>query len=694
MSDSPSPWNAPGAAHGRTRWLWPVLLCLLAYGLALEARLAELPKWQSAEFQAAGEYLAATHDSYAWLAGAQGLGDYAAFPFARLTRTLEEITGARPGNLALWAPAFFAALVAPATLLWGLLLGGRTAGLAAGLTGAILPGFFIRTRMGYWDTDVFTLLGPLVAALCLAALPGQAPAWTGLAAGLLCRFLNLPHHANVSLGFLTLALAVSLLLCRTSGPALARGLRLYLVFGLAAFPGWQDGAPPWQPGLGLVLAAGLALPPRLRLRGAQRVLDRPSVWLAALALLLLAVQAQDSLLELLRQAGDYLRPASDGGAPGGPLWPGVTQSIREVLVIDIPDTLARLGGTAWAGGAGLACLPLLFALRPRALLLLPTLGLGLASLWLGNRFSMYGGPAVVLGLGVCLDLALRRLWTGRGREIAALAAQCGLALALILPLAGLYRELPVNPVLDQAHAEALLDLRRQAPPGSLVWTWWDYGYAAQYFAQIRTAVDGGRHQGRDLYPLALALTTQSARQAAQVLRLAAADPEARWSRGDAAQAQKFLARLKERDLDLPPGPPLYLVVAWDDLNLARWITFYGQWNLAAGASSGGEILRLRSDADIDMERGVVALRHSGEAVRLAGMEFFTGRDVLRRSYDRGDGPRLALNVGRNEAYLLGAPVRRSMLARLLLDDPAEPDLAAAFRLVVDRSPDVRIYAIR
>jgi len=39
-------------------------------------------------------------------------------------------------------------------------------------------------------------------------------------------------------------------------------------------------------------------------------------------------------------------------------------------------------------------------------------------------------------------------------------------------------------------------------------------------------------------------------------------------------------------------------------------------------------------------------------------------------------------------------VRRSMLARLLLDDPAEPDLAAAFRLVVDRSPDVRIYAIR
>ena len=698
--------SAPGGPRRRARWAWLLLLVLVAYGLALEVRLAEIPKWERPEFRVAGEYLAATHDSYAWLAGAGGLGDYVHYPFSRLTRALEQGFGARPGNVAFWAPAFFAALAAPVTLLWGWLLGGRTAGLAAGLLGAILPGFYIRTRLGYWDTDVFTLLGPLTTALCLAAVvrevrrpdpaPADAlvPAVGALLAGLLCRVLDLPHQANVSLGLLTLALAVPLLLALARGPALARGLRLLAVFGLAAFPGWQQGASPWRAGLGLVLAILLVLLPRLRSAGAQRALRTPWPWLAALAVLVLAVQAQDSLLEFLRQGLGYLRPADNGAPADGPVWPGVTQSIREVLVMDIPDTLARLGGSAWAGGAGLACLPLLFVLRPEALLLLPTLGLGLCSLWLGNRFSMYGGPAVVLGLGVCLDLGLRRVWPlGRGRETAALALQCGLALTLVLPLAATYRELPVSPVLDQVHAEALVELGRQAPPGALVWTWWDYGYATQYYARRRTALDGGRHAGREVYPLALALTTPSARQAAQVLRLAAS-PEPPWTRGTGAQARDFLDRLTREDVAGPQTPPQYLVVAWEDLNLARWITFYGRWDLLAGQSRGGEIMRLRRDADIDPERGVVALRHSGEIVRLGSMEVFTGRDVLRRNYAHTEGTRLVLNAGRNEAFLLGEQVWRGMLLRLLLDDPGAPDIAPHFRLAVDRFPDARIYEVR
>lgn len=443
---------APGGPRRRARWTWLLLLALVVYGLALEVRLAEVPKWERPEFRVAGEYLAATHDSYAWLAGAEGLGGYVEYPFSRLTRALEQGFGARPGNVAFWAPAFFAALAAPVTLLWGWLLGGRTAGLASGLLGAILPGFYIRTRLGYWDTDVFTLLGPLTTALCLALL--------------------------------------------------------------------------------------------------------------------------------LRRARDA-EPAS----------------------------------------------------------------------------------------------------------------QESLALALVPPLAATYRELPVSPVLDRVHAEALVELGRQAPPGALVWTWWDYGYATQYLARRPTPLDGGRHAGREVYPLALALTTPSARQAAQVLRLAAS-PEPPWSRGTGAQARDFLERLAREDVAAPRTPPQYLVVAWEDLNLARWITFYGQWDLLTGQSRGGEILRLRRDANIDAERGVVALRHSGEIVRLGGMEVFTGRDVLRRDYDRAERTRLVLNADRNEAFLLGGPVWRGMLLRLLLDDPWAPDIAPYFRLAVDRFPDARIYEIR
>jgi len=46
-------------------------VCALAYVVALGLRLIELPEWSDPAFRHAGERLMATHDAYAFLAGAK-----------------------------------------------------------------------------------------------------------------------------------------------------------------------------------------------------------------------------------------------------------------------------------------------------------------------------------------------------------------------------------------------------------------------------------------------------------------------------------------------------------------------------------------------------------------------------------------------------------------------------------------------
>ena len=698
----------------RTDWAWLLLLSVLTYAFACSVRLADVPVWRHPALSVGGEFIAGTHDAYAWLAGALGVGDFTGYAFTRLTRFLLWLTGAKPGNLAFWGPAFLGALAAPVTLFWGWLLGGRTAGVAAGLLGAILPGFFVRTRLGYWDTDLFTLFGPLLAALLLACLVGLrtgrfgdpagrsrpvSPLWA-LAAGTLARLAALPHSDIFSLDILAFALAVPLLLVFSRGGERRQGLRDLTVFGLAAFAGWRQGDPAWHYAVGLGLAALLAFAERLPWPSARRLAGSAWIWGVCLLLLGAGVHVLDPVWTFLGKAGVYLHPVAENArvADGGPLWPGITQSIREARTVPLDDLLSRLSGSLRASCLGLAGFAAVLVLRPEAVLLLPTLGLGLSSFWLGNRFGMFAGPAVMLGLGVGLDFLLRRILRGRRPEaFLALVGQGLLAAVLALPLGDMYRGLPATPVLDRVHAETLQNLRLAAPPDARIWTWWDFGYATQYYAQRMTPTDGGRHAGRDIFPLALALTTPDARQAAAMIRFAAAhgdDPASEWDRLPAAETEDAIRGLGRADSGPWTGPRQYLVVTWENLELAWWITFYGGWDVVHGEGRGLRAKRLAEDFRLDRDNGTLTPENASFPIALGGLDVLSSEGSERKDFGRENAPRLLLNPDREDAFLVDAALARSMLVRLLLDDPAAPDIAASFHLVLDSFPHVRVYEVR
>lgn len=722
----------------RADWKQLALLAAVGFCVTLAVRLLEASNWNAPALMAGGERIMATHDSYCWLAGAKGVGDYVIFGMSGLARLISALAGQPLWSVGFWTPPVLASLTAVATGLWGWLLGGRRAAILPGLIGALSPGFYYRSRVGYYDSDVFTLLMPLVLGLFLALIiapcctrawaksdaerdpgplsalaPGLLP-WLALGFGLVARAAHFAHDDIHPLGIGLYWLALGLALATALPGRRARALSLLVVYGLAAYAGPRRfGMEIFQPGAAdlagmalAVCAAWLCWKRPARPAALVRLLDSPWAWLGILAVMTLACGLLLPLGPFWAKALNYFKPVADAGLarlPGGeagPSYPGITQSIREAK--NVADFGLFFEGASFSlvgGAAGFLGLLALVLLRPAFVLLLPITVLGFASLKLGARFAMFGGPVLALGFGVglywlCKALALR---LGRGlRALAWVQAGVGLAIALLL-YAPRYAATRPTPVLGPAHALALMDLRRAAPKDATVWTWWDYGYATQYYAERPTPTDGGRHAGRDIYATALALTTDSYRQAAQVIRLSAAqggNPAKRWDTMPALAVRQELEELRRSDAPLPAAKPQLLTVCWENLPLLYWISFYGSWDVVAGTGHHAAVMQISEAMDVDKLRGELSIKSKKVPLPLASAEVFGPEGTTRvEMAEHPGGPHLVINKLSGQALLLDDTAYNSMAVQLLLGDPDRPEQAKYFKLLHEGFPLVRIYEV-
>jgi dolichyl-diphosphooligosaccharide--protein glycosyltransferase len=323
-------------------------------------------------------------------------------------------------------------------------------------------------------------------------------------------------------------------------------------------------------------------------------------------------------LSYLKPVAEAAKTAGPAAAPG-PVYPGITQSIREAKnVADWGVFFAGMSLSSWVGAAsGLGVLALM-ALRPAFTLLLPLLGLGAASLFMGVRFAMFGGTAFALGLGIGAHWLAKALLHRTGAGARALpGVQVAVAAIGLFTYAHLYTAYKPTPVLAPAHALALMKLKDIAPKDASVWTWWDFGYAAQYYAERRTPTDGGKHAGRDIFPTALALTTPSFRQAAQLILLSAGldnEPARRWDKMPAKDVSLEIQALAQADVPLKRPAPQYLVVCWENVTLLHWLTFYGSWDLAAGKGVHAKTQSVDQAFNVDAGRGIMVMRGPGAPI--------------------------------------------------------------------------------
>lgn len=744
---------AGDAPSWKRDWRWVTLYCAVVYALVLAVRLSMASRWDAPELWVAGERIMATHDAYYWLAKAKGVGVLAGYPLAQIAAWLHGVFGIGLGTLGFWMPAFMGSLVAVVCYLWGWLLGGRNSGIFAGLAGALTPGFFFRSRLGYFDTDMFTLLVPLAVAWMLAywashhlrrgwfaadgsdspALAGN-PLWLALAFGLVTHFAGLPHqdivHFNV---LITLFAAVVVMVGARPGqrPKALYGLT---VFSLAAFPGTSFGlltlwpvtflkyagmnlpVPAIEFVFGVVLAVGLILLYGKNEKKDSNFLDNLYVSIAIFVACLLATEMlviplEGSLHKVLAYFG---RTASGAGGsePMGPIYPSVMQSIIEAKFVPVSVLLTRGAFAAWIGGIALAVAAFVAFLRPAAVFLLPLVALHFASLKLGVRFTMFGGAPLMILLGVSLFWLGKLVFKGTSRkEIFSGGIQAVLGIVCLVYCYTNYGKLPLTPVVPRGHAEALIELGKTAPKDAMIWTWWDWGYASQYYAGLETVADGGKHSGRDVYPVGFVMSTALPEKANRMVAFSAQysstnpfqiglNPAQVWD----AIPRKDISETLERQLsrtDYPTTPPQYLVVSWRDMSIVKWITYFGNWNLQTGvthqASSGSYT---PGQLAINAQRGAIMNRRGGGGL-VKDITVLDWDNVQFHSYFMNamspqllpKRQHLIVNKVTGKTVLMDRIAYTSLMRRLLMDDPQNPEIAKYFKLVVDKLPFARIYEV-
>lgn len=703
-----------------------------------------------------------THDAYFWLAGAEGVGPAANSPLARFAGLLARATDVPAATIGFYAPAFFAGLVGVATLLWAWSLAGIEAGVCAGTLAAIFPGFYFRSRLGYYDTDSVTLLFPLLISWflmawtaprlkpkswwplpwlrILAPLPDNAqrtsrPAWTEdafmLLAGLAARFCFAWRQHIENFTKLNLALAVFLILLCGARARKKQDLWALGFFALGSVLGWP----------GLAVAATLLAAHYFEEKTHPRT---PSLWLRsvwALWILYLSVaflagftgaawEHGGQLLEIYakpaaeRAVGALAPTPADNPAaalspttapphreravdPADPVvYPAPIQSVQEAQNLDRERLAAHLHPYAWVAVVGTLGFAIVLLARPAALLLAPLAILWAASGLLGLRLGMFGGPPIYLGLCVPLCWAARAVFGNHRWLPACLVGFFALSTSILAgPLALLYPRLELTPVLSQAHAQALLHLRDQSPADAVVWTWWDWGYAARYFSRRAPFADGGRNEGELLFPLGVALTTHSFKQANQLIKFCATHNNAPWevwSGQPAAKVSEFIASLADKDYNYTPRRKSYLVVSFEQIRVLPWISYYGTWNLATRKGRHALVSRQNTPGIVNYEQGTIFYPQLEQNIRISTIDRIENvvessglGDATLQHYDfkRDYGPHLVAWSAVGEAYLLDDLAYNTLLAKLLLRNPNSPELAPYFKLIFEHYPLVRVYEV-
>jgi dolichyl-diphosphooligosaccharide--protein glycosyltransferase len=702
--------------------------CLFAaFAACVGLRLLEAPRWFAPELLLDGQPLMSTHDAYAWLAGAMGVNLRGHEPLAVIVELVNGLTGLSPEAIGFWLPPLLAALAGLPFVHLAHRLGILAFGFPAAVVAGCSLGYVVRTRVGSLDTDPFALFFPLFLAveLFITLSPLLREVWRGPAEKPDVR--GAPDRVSVGACFGSFGLG---LWCM-AGVWLYAGMRpvITILLCFAALLGAALGRPqvrPWSVvlpllplamlalggGAGVVVGLGFAL---AVWRRPELGFSRRAGWTIAAALALMVVVFGFEIVRDIVVRLDYwLFPAADVvvSATNGPNLPSVLQSIREAQSMPLVDvarylsvhpvlTIALVLGYAW-----------LAFRRPAALVFVPLLALGLCASILGARFVMFGAAAMgagVLGLGLLARRFVPRAW---GRFPLAVA----LAGAILVPATLFMDRLRPDPVLSPRHAAALAEISSVTPSSSWLWLWWDYGYAAEFYAERFPIANGARHDAKWLYPLA-AVHAGKPFEAANLMRFFAFSMQAQERAlserpeisgnpsfihertppmtalagldGLSAQAEAQAVADGRRK---PEGgyPDQYFVVSWDTLRLAGWIIRFGTRNLADGTFATGDVSRIEGDMRVDTEQGLLHSPLAG-TLPLASLDVLDEAGNSGFSWQRGSGMHVVMNRQTREAFMMDATAYGSAMVQLLVGEPSR--FARDFELVIDAAPWARVYRL-
>ncbi|MDD3462299.1 MAG: STT3 domain-containing protein [Sulfurospirillaceae bacterium] len=495
--------------------LTTIWFMILAFGFSVLVRLIWVYQFNDFEtFKFAGQFMINTNDGYYWAEGARDLlsgicQKYDLSPInsapAWLTYVAVKILPFSFESIIFYMPAILGSLIVVPMILIGQNLKMIEVGFLAALVSSIAVSYYNRTMIGYYDTDMLTIVFPvfLLWSLILALRTQEEKYLLITAFEIIAYRWWYPQSYSLEFAFFGLILLYALIFDRKN------------VFNFKL--------------LAIMLFAMMGL---------------PSIWRLFFVVLIYGIFKQEKFQKYIW----YILGLSVGlfFLTGGlsPIWSqlkgyvfkdaveaskdilplhffSVMQTVREAGQIPFNTFAERISGHAITFVLSVVGY-VWMAWRYRVILLgLPLLGLGFLALFGGLRFTIYAVPICAFGISYLLFTCSAYLQTlfinERVGQIAKSSIVILSSIAILYPNILHVIDYRVPAVFNKVEVEGLVKLQSIADREDYIISWWDYGYPIRYYSDVKTLIDGGKHGGDVNFPVSYMLTN-SQEKAAKLAR--------------------------------------------------------------------------------------------------------------------------------------------------------------------------------
>ena len=606
-----------------TKQMW--ILIFLAYSFSFIVRLIWAYQFKDVgDFYYNNQFMINTNDGYFFASGVQkalfGVHDYIHrvpdlwhYGAVAITTFLVKMTPLSLESVIFYAPAVFSSLVVIPIILITRLFHKTLWGFFAALLGSITWSYYNRTMLGYYDTDMFSIITPMFILYFLIKSTIDLELKTLLYGAIWIIVYPFLYDQGFSVFYAMGLIYLVYMLYYHKKEQFIYGFLTLLLVSLTPFL--------WQPPYGYIVHIFIAI--AIYFIFEKKIIKNNTYLLAITIVAFLIFMIVGDVFSLIwtKVAGYTIHGTEDGALH----FFAVNQTIREAGIIPFDVFANRTSGSIYGVVLALFGYIYLVVKKPVFILALPLIGIGVFSLWGGLRFTVYAVPIAAMSSTYIIYLLVERFIVGKKKQFGAMVI---LTSVLLYPNVIHIIGYKVPTVFNKAEVEDLDRLNKIASPKDYTLSWWDYGYPIWYYSDTSTLIDGGKHD-HDNYIISKILFSSSPMQVANLSRLAVEDYENNGhkivadSLFEKQNPQILLESLKSADYQLPQKTrDVYIYMPYRMLNIFPTIGLFGNIDLKTGKKlrkiafyqtqaikQDGQMLFFANGIVFDVAKGVVSFKN-------------------------------------------------------------------------------------
>jgi len=450
------------------------------------------------QFSFDGELIMTTNDAFANAEGARDMiagfhqpGDLSPYgaSIPTLAFLLSKILPVSLNSITIYMSVFLAPLVAVPIILIAREYNILGAGIIAALLATILPGYYMRTLGGYFDSDMLNVTLPLLTLWALIRLIGRSEQSSFALPAVFMAFYDwwYPSSYSLNMAIIVIFLIYTLIFNRHNEENYKA--IILMVAAVINFGAYYEGETIIVNYILLFKISLIALLYFLMIKIPSHK-SKKALWiLGTIAVITFVIFG--GLVPIAVQLKAYI--LKDVSKEEIFYFYGVRNTVKEVANANFIKFVLESSGHLFIFICAVGGLALLLIKFRSFILTLPMIALGVLALFGGTRFTMYATPMIALGFAYFIYFTLNYFEIRTWLRSTLLAILTCLA---IMPSIDFIYKFRVAPTLTKDSIMPLAELKNKASREDYVLSWWDYGYLIRYYSDVKVVADpGGRQAG-------------------------------------------------------------------------------------------------------------------------------------------------------------------------------------------------------